>query len=75
MMSHPVTGWRFSIDGEHSDTTSRMAHAARLPVPLRGQTYVFEQVEYRVAGSEINYAGSDPPTSIAAVHLKTITAG
>ncbi len=85
-VTDPVTGWRFSIDGERNAITTRMAEHARPPVPLRGEKYAFEGVEYRVLASEVNYNSNDSTlntpndstsneaTSIADVHLETITA-
>ena len=74
-MSQPITGWRFSIDGERSDTAMHMAEMAGLPIPLCGEKYAFEGVEYLVRNSQINYVGGDSPTAIAAVHLETMPNG
>ena len=52
-----------------------MAGKAQPPVPVLGETYTFEGVDYRVVGSEVNYASGDPNIAIAAVHLETIPAG
>lgn len=58
-MTKPVSACGFTIDGEVNVTTARLAGRAQTPVPLRGQMYTFEGVEYLVMASEMDYNSND----------------